>query len=368
MIKNIGLWAAVAAAGIGALPGTSTAADIPVKAPPQAVAQQVGNFYVWVDGSYRSVGLPTYDLGFKRLAPATFLNQGPAESYDPRAKGWGVAGAMGYVLPSGLRVELGGSYVDADVSQSGIGSVPGAGGTFLQLLNGTVVTSQGCAVPTVCATNSRLSSNFDAWSINLKASRDLTSGNFVLTPSGTLFGGRSRNNQTFAQHFSFAAVPVAFGIDYRANSSVRWSDIGAKAGLDVTLNLSREFSIGAGGTLGVAYRDASLSANDICTNAGGNGECLTNPASILSANANSTPFLANAEGRIIYRPTAAVALRGFTGVNFDSRVPGIATPAFSTTVIPSTAPPNNQGTPAGIKFSPETSWYAGGGIAVKFGP
>jgi hypothetical protein len=182
-----------------------------------------------------------------------------------------------------------------------------------------------------------------------------------------VFGGRASNDQTFSQHFSFAPAPVAFGINYRADTSLDWTDIGVRAGLDATLNLTSTFAIGAGGTIGVAHRSASLSGNDTCTNGGGNAECLTNPASILSANATSTPFLANAEARAVYRPSANIALRAFGGMNYDSKVPGVSASTFSTTVIPTPAPPNNQGPASGIKFSSETSWYAGGGVLVKFG-
>jgi hypothetical protein len=59
-----------------------------------------------------------------------------------------------------------------------------------------------------------------------------------------------------------------------------------------------------------------------------------------------------------------VELRGFAGLNYDSRVPGIAAPQIGgiAGIVPAT------GTPAGIKFAAETSYYAGGGITVKFAP
>ena len=40
------------------------AADMPLKARPKAVVQNYGGYYIWVDGSYQSLDLPSYDLGF----------------------------------------------------------------------------------------------------------------------------------------------------------------------------------------------------------------------------------------------------------------------------------------------------------------
>jgi len=62
-------------------------------------------------------------------------------------------------------------------------------------------------------------------------------------------------------------------------------------------------------------------------------------------------------------PMWQVAVCGFVGLDYDSSVPGVSTPVL---VGGNTAPIST--TPAGIKFASETSWYAGGGIAVKFAP
>jgi hypothetical protein len=106
-----------------ALSGPGRAADLVTKAPPPADPVS-GKFYVWLDGSYQSQGLPRVDLGFTHLVfpPGGPLNQnaGPVATFKPRADGAGFNGALGYafrpgILPtylgSNARIELGGSYV-----------------------------------------------------------------------------------------------------------------------------------------------------------------------------------------------------------------------------------------------------------------
>src|SRR2546428_11630054 len=104
---------------------------LPVKAPPTAVTAESGGFYVWVDGSYQSIHLPTFNLG-----PATHVGSfppfgagvygGQILNLDPRVTGAGISGAVGYVLPPGsfwafgsnFRIELGASYVHASGTTS----------------------------------------------------------------------------------------------------------------------------------------------------------------------------------------------------------------------------------------------------------
>jgi len=75
------------------------------------------------------------------------------------------------------------------------------------------------------------------------------------------------------------------------------------------------------------------------------------------------PLLANVEANLTVRPTSYLAMKGFVGLNYDSRVPGVAAPVIVTIPFPGT-----QQIPASIKFEEETSWYAGGGLTVRFGP
>jgi hypothetical protein len=84
------------------------------------------------------------------------------------------------------------------------------------------------------------------------------------------------------------------------------------------------------------------------------------PATPVGADATTVPFLANAEANIFAKPIPNVILRGFVGLNYDSRVPGISAPVMLSVF-------GTPGIPAGIKFQAETSYYGGGGIVVKFG-
>jgi hypothetical protein len=69
------------------------------------------------------------------------------------------------------------------------------------------------------------------------------------------------------------------------------------------------------------------------------------------------------EASVTGRPSSTTTIRGFVGANYDSRVPGIASPALSGNLLGVFF-----ATPAAIKFEHTTSWYAGGGLTVKLGP
>jgi hypothetical protein len=56
-------------------------------------------------------------------------------------------------------------------------------------------------------------------------------------------------------------------------------------------------------------------------------------------------------------------LKAFGGLNFDSNVPGISAATYTGSANAPTAT-----TPAGIKFSSETSYYAGGRLTIGFNP
>ena len=151
-------------------------------------------------------------------------------------------------------------------------------------------------------------------------------------------------------------------LDYSAATALRWTDWGARLGLDGRIDLASWLAFGLGGTAGFAGRDASLAGNDTCLPA----SCdffAVGASSSVTTSASTTPFLANAEARVFITPMSNIALKGFVGLNYDSKVPGIQKPSLTG---PASAP--TSATPAGIKFERETSWYAGGGLVVRFGP
>jgi hypothetical protein len=98
--------AALAVLGVS---GSAVAADmvVPVyKAQPAAVSD--GGYYLWVDGTYDRVKLPTYSLGFHGLNAISDVDSTNLQSFDPRSDGGGVRGALGYKVPgSSLRLEFG---------------------------------------------------------------------------------------------------------------------------------------------------------------------------------------------------------------------------------------------------------------------
>ena len=74
-------------------------------------------------------------------------------------------------------------------------------------------------------------------------------------------------------------------------------------------------------------------------------------------------MLANVEASLVAKPTAAATLRAFIGLSYDDRVPGISAPSYTGTFGVATSL-----TPASIYFSGQTSYYAGGGVTLKFEP
>jgi hypothetical protein len=364
MLRDRGVVTALGVIAACGLPACAYAADMPVKAPPVAAAAYADGFYIWLDGSYQSVRLPTFDLGWRTISPAlVVINGGTAfESYDPRATGAGVAGAVGYVFRDGtfpaafgsnVRLELGASYIHALVTQSAASPTPQGG--YIVTLDGLNPAAVGGGM----TSSSTLSTDFAAWQVNLKAAGDLKFGTTTVTPSLAAFAGNTRNRQNFLQSI---AGPVFTPATYQADARTRWTDFGARLGLDTKFEITPWAALGLGGYVGLAGRHASLSASDVSTlqsPAPGGGTIVNTSA--IAADADTTPFLANAEASLTLTPRPRVTLRGFVGLNYDSRVPGIAAPFLN-------GPCCAGGTPAGIKFQQETSYYAGGGVAVKFAP
>jgi hypothetical protein len=357
------MWLSIVTVGLAAAISMPVfAEETAIKAPRTAAVATAGGFYIWADGSYQSIHLPTFDLGVQRDTITT-LPAGPFESYSPRATGYGVSGAVGYFLPHGTlpsafgsngRVEVGASYVNATASQSGTGAAAGTPGLLWQLLNGLMFADTGCGAGT-CTTSSVLSTKYTAWNVNAKVAGDHAFGNVTVTPSVLVFGGKARTDQTFSQSVDNAGFDLGA---YNSNSSLHWTDWGARFGLDSKWAMTDTVTFGLSGNIGIARRAVSLAADDTCGCAG-----FVGGISAVSASTVTTPFLANAEASFAVKLTPAALIKSFVGLNYDSRVPGISAQSHSGTVAVATF-----GTPAGIKFAGETSWYAGGGLTVNFTP
>jgi hypothetical protein len=274
--------------------------------------------------------------------------------------GAGVRGAFGYVMPgSTLRLELGGSYVSAEgSSQQTHTTLSPAGITPVLLAGGSLGQANACNAAITCVTAASHASDYDSWEINGKAAWDVTLGSATFSPSLALFGGNSRNHEGLSQALTqtFGGVVIGSG-NYQAETRLRWTDYGARAGLDARFPVFAGWTIDVGGWIGVAQRDVKLDGSDVSVN----GIALLNGTSTLSVTDDRTVFLANAEAGLSYKFNPNFTIRGFAGLNYDSKVPGISAPTYAGNVL---APAG--GTAAGIIYSSEISYYAGGGVSVRF--
>jgi hypothetical protein len=353
--------AALAAVAVVGFASVASAADMPVKAPvykaPAAVVTDSG-YYFWLDGMYDRVRLPTYQLGFHNTPFAgPFPDLGPVQTFDPRLDGGGIRGAIGYAMPgTSTKFELGGSYVAANSSQSQSTS-NGIPVLALLINGGGLNTATTCAGVSICTTAGSLSTSYSAWQFNGKVSNDWKYGSVTLTPSLAVFGGNTRVGQTLSQSFSLLISP--FTGAYSASTTEKWTDIGARVGLDVNAPVTTALTVGIGGWVGGANRHTSLSGNDTASDSGGGSIFCCN--SSLSISDNKSVLLANVEAGFAYKFTQMVALRGFAGLNYDGSVPGIASPSYTGSIVGPTSR-----TAASIYYAHETSYYAGGGVAVKW--
>jgi hypothetical protein len=342
-----------------AVPKVPPLAAAPVyKAPPAAVVSD--NFYFFLDGAYDNVRLPTYSLGFHNVGPgAGFPDLGPVQNLDRRSDGAGVRGAFG-ISGVSARIEVGGSYIAA----RGTTSQTANSTQFVSapLLSGAGAVAFNCS-PSLglsCNTVGSLTTNYSAWQFNGKIADDLRYGTLTVTPSAALFGSNSRANQSFTQVFTdmLTGVGVISTGTYAASTTLNWTDLGGRVGLDVNAPLTNALTFGIGGWVGAAARTVSMTGNDTAASA---PPPVFNGASAISAGANKGVFLANAEAGFAYRWTPVVTLRAFGGVNYDNKVPGITNPTFAGSVNAPTS-----ATPANIYFANETSFYGGGGFLVRF--
>jgi hypothetical protein len=325
-----------------------------------------GRFYFWADDSWQSVRLPSYALGLHNYLASGFRDAGPLQSFDPRASGNGVRGAIGYAFAPGMlpaafgtnvRMELGGSYVRASAAQSAVAS---GGGEPVNLAGAASFFAFNCfGLFFSCATASSLATDYRAWQVYGKFASDFRSGVVTVTPSVALVGGDSRNNQSLQQALSqFKAGGTLMNTGgYAANSLLDWTDFGARVGLDGRLELSDWMSLCAGGYIGVMERHVSLNGTDSFISSAG---VAAVPPSTIASTATTAAFVANGEIGLEAHVHPKLALKAFAGLNYDGRVPGIFAPGFAGSFKAPTP------IPAGTFYAVETSYYAGGGVRIGF--
>ncbi len=353
---------AFSVSAVAGLCGSQFASAAPVYNPPAAAVAD-SHYYFWLDGMYDRVRLPAYSLGWHLTTPApATTDAGIAQTYDQGLNGRGVRGAIGYIMPgTSTKFEFGGSYAAASGSASQFSSITTALVTT-QLLDGSsTLGAFGFCVGgggNGCTISGALSTDYSAWQFNGKVANDWKFGSLTVTPSLTAFGGNTRVGQTLNQSFTeFNAGAVNHTGTYSATTTEKWRDIGARVGLDVNAPVTTALAVGIGGWVGGANRSTSLSGSDAHSDDVGT---IPN-ASTLSISASKTAFLASAETGFAYQFVPNVMLRGFVGLNYDESVPGIKGPSFTGSVNPPTSR-----TAASISYAAETSYYAGGGLLVKW--
>jgi hypothetical protein len=324
-----------------------------------------GGFYVSVDSSFQAINLPNYGVGLVRADHFTGNAIGPLDTFKARASRIGVDAAAGYVfrngtlaplLGSNVRVELGGAHISADASKHATGFVDGTSPAHdalaYQMLSGFVNSGLGCFGP--CNYSTSLTTDYAATELKLRATSDFRFSSVTLSPSLEVFAGRVRNDQSLTTMLDFGTSPV-----YHADTSLRWTDWGARLGVQGKLDVTPWLAFGLGGKIGFASRDVGFSGSDVQTNSFG----IVEATSTISRRADTTAFLANLEASLTARAAPNIVVRAFTGLNFDSHVPGIAPATYAGSYTPP-----RQETPAGITFSGETSYYAGLGVILSLGP
>jgi hypothetical protein len=367
-MANRHLSLSIVAMALASITTAALAADLPVKAH-QATAG--GGFYIWTDGSYQSINLPTYDLG-TRLKPAAAGSAiSPANSFDPRASGYGISGGVGIVLPRGMflsnigtnaRFEFSGSYVNANASQSATTVSTVGGGYSLAQIGGLTnfAGSVACGAATSCVVSSALGTSYSSWRIDGRYATDYKMGGVTLTPSLSVFGGKSRNSQTLAETNSVFGGGAT--VQYNADTRLDWTDWGGRVGLSGSVPVTEWMTFVVGGNAGLAARRSSLTGSDVANVFFGGVPFFAPTTSSTASSGTTTAFVANAEASVTVRLASNVALRTFGGLNYDNKVPGIVAPGVVAT------PFGFGGTTAAaaIKYQAETSYYAGGGLTVRF--
>jgi len=370
-MKSALIGCAALAALLAASP--ARAADLPVpayKAQPAAIASN--GLYVWADGAWEDVHLPSVALSWHNAA-FTFLDNGPVDTIRARVQGAGVRGAVGYLLPQGgyssswgsnLRFEIGARYVNASGTQNDALS---PAGPFINqvLLNGNFSGGFGCVGVITCSIAAGLHTDYRTWELSGKLASDLQAGGVKLTPSLAVFGGEGRNAQSLTQAFSQLTGGALINTgSYNASTALNWTDIGARVGLDASLPLNSWLSFGAGGYVGLAHRSVSLFGSDFGT---ATSPAIFDGTSVIAVSTGTNVFVANVEAGLNINPWERrdVTFRIFGGADFDNRVPGLSPANYSGTfggggfTLTST-------TPVGIAFFSETNVYAGGGVMVRF--
>ncbi|HEX7776462.1 MAG TPA: hypothetical protein VF449_08030 [Parvibaculum sp.] len=330
-----------------------------------APAESANGWYLSADSAWQNVNLPEYALGFHKVVSPSFNDAGPFQSLRQHLDGYRIQGVAGYFLPgeysttligANTRVEFGLLYGHATGSASGTSLYTDGGIVGLTMDGAGAGSGYICAGFQPCTTTTNLSSTYSNWQIDGKIAGEERMGEILVTRSLAVFGGDTHTGQAMVQSVQIGAAPT--NPTYKANTSVRWADIGVRAGLGMKVDLTSRVTADLGGSVGLAGRHATLEGSDF---AGLSTLTLLDGASSVSDSGNTMPVVANAEAGLSVKILPALTLRGFTGFNFDSKVPGVTSPSFGGTVGVVTSR-----SPARTSFQSEFSYYAGAGMSWTF--
>lgn len=344
---------------LAALVSATAVANAQSPGPPVVLAN---GLYFSVDGGWERVKLPDYALGIRNntggFVPPN--DRGIASPFTQRFDGYNIRGTVGYMIGANMRVEVGARYVHASKTQDTAFALT-RGAATVSFLDGTAPASLipfcGTAL-TACNLASTQSTNYSNWQINGKFAADARFGASTLTPSVAIFGGHARARQSLAQSFTqfFPLGVVNFTGTYNASTALGWTDLGVRFGMNADVDVNPWLTVGLGGFAGIARRHASLTGSDVGTDTSAGFNAFEG-TSAISTSANVNAFVGNVETHATVKWAQAVAFRAFVGLNYDSAVPGVSTPGWN---------PFGASIPAGITFQGLTSYYAGGGVIVKF--
>jgi hypothetical protein len=349
-----------------ALAGAQTARADELSWSPSAVMVTApgSGLYVFGDGSYQHIDLPNYSLGLEKISTSEEEYLGQVEGVRPSVDGGGFRGGLGYFLPPGgfltlgmnQRIEIGGSYVRADGSGSASAAPTGALVAVSPLGGLAPHSALFCGyLGYSCAVSERLTTDYDNWHLEAKLATDYPVGPVTMTPSIAFFGGETSADQRLSQSFAQFSGGASVGTGlYNAKTSLDWTDIGVKLGLDAHIDVTPWLAVGAGGYVGVLDRTASLRGND---NGSSTPTFDFDATSSLQTGASTDSWVANAEAGLIIKPMPAVAIRLFVGMNYDAQVPGVQNPIneYLGTAYP-----------ARIMFRSEIGYYGGAGAIWRF--
>jgi hypothetical protein len=261
--------------------------DLPVNVPSGAVVKSLGGFYLWGQGgAWNAMQQKPADQNSENAetganSPAAQQTLSP-DTPLPSASSATTRGAVGYIMPSGTLSPQFGSNVRTEFGLSQTtANMPLSGGAGAGMYNGIALGGCGTCSGT---------SGYDATEMSAKAATDYKFDALTLTPSVTVF------NSDAQQNFNGTGV-----------SALGWRDTGAKVGLNGKVDVNKQVSVGVGGSYGVASRTVSFSA--------ANG----------SGSESTSPYLANGEAKLTYKPSDELSFNGYAGIaSYDNKLPGVS--------------------------------------------